>query len=157
MRAAQARRAYTLLEIILVMALIVIMSAIAIPVMQSMLSDARVTAAGDQVRGKLADTRANAMAEGRPWRLAFLPNTGVFQMAPEESTEWDSVVQDPIQSADFGPQFGSGGRCNHALDAPHGKGEWIGAEIKVQTPLLAQYAVAHYLEQDRVLDADVVD
>ncbi len=64
---------------------------------------------------------------------------------------------DEIQSADFGPQFGSGGRCNHALDAPHGKGEWIGAEIKLQTPLLAQYAVSHYLEQPRVLDADVLD
>jgi hypothetical protein len=64
---------------------------------------------------------------------------------------------DDIQSADFGPKFGSGGRCNHPLNAPHTKGEWIGAEIKVQTPLLAQYAVSHYLEQDRVLDADVVD
>ena len=37
------------------------------------------------------------------------------------------------------------------------EGEWIGAEITLQTPLLAQYAVSHYLEQDRVLDADVVD
>lgn len=62
-----------------------------------------------------------------------------------------------IQSADFGPQFGSGGRCKHPLNAPHNKGEWIGAEVKVATPLLAQYAVSHYLEQDRVLDADVVD
>ena len=64
---------------------------------------------------------------------------------------------DQIQSADFGPQFGSGGRCNHPPDAPHAKGEWIRAEIKLQTPLLAQYAVSHYLEQERVLDADVVD
>ena len=62
---------------------------------------------------------------------------------------------DQIQSTDFGPQFGSGGRCNHAPDAPHAKGEWIGAEIQVQTPLLAQYAISHYLEQERVLDADV--
>ena len=64
---------------------------------------------------------------------------------------------DEIQSADFGPQFGSGGRCNHALNAPHAKGEWIGAEIHLGTPLLAQYAVSHYLEQDRVLDADVLE
>ena len=71
---------------------------------------------------------------------------------------WREIRQfDDIQSADFGPQFGSGGRCNHPLNAPHAKGEWIGAEIKLQTPLLAQYAVSHYLEQDRVLDADVVD
>src|SRR3984885_13316904 len=62
---------------------------------------------------------------------------------------------DQIQSPDFGPQFGSGGRCNHAPDATHAKGEWIGAEIRLLTPLLAQYAVSHYLEQERVLDADV--
>lgn len=62
-----------------------------------------------------------------------------------------------IQRADFGPQFGSSGPCKHPPNMPHGKGEWIGAEIKVATPLLAQYAVSHYLEQDRVLDADVVD
>ncbi len=71
---------------------------------------------------------------------------------------WREIQQfDQIQSADFGPQFGSGGGCTHAPDAAHGKGEWIGAEIKLQTPLLAQYAVSHYLEQERVLDADVVD
>lgn len=71
---------------------------------------------------------------------------------------WRQIQQfDQIQSADFGPQFGSGGRCNHLPEAPHNKGEWIGAEIRVQTPLLAQYAVSHYLEQERVLDADVVE
>jgi hypothetical protein len=71
---------------------------------------------------------------------------------------WRQIQQfDQIQSADFGPQFGSRGRCNHAPNAPHNTGEWIGAEIRLQTPLLAQYAVSHYLEQERVLDADVVE
>jgi hypothetical protein len=71
---------------------------------------------------------------------------------------WHQIKQfDQPQSADFGPQFGSGGRCNHPPDAPHAKGEWIGAEIRLLTPLLAQYAVSHYLEQERVLDADVED
>jgi len=71
---------------------------------------------------------------------------------------WRQIRQfDQIQSAAFGPQFGSSGGCKHAANAPHPKGEWIGAEIKLETPLLAQYAVSHYLEQERVLDADVVD
>jgi hypothetical protein len=71
---------------------------------------------------------------------------------------WKNLQQfDPIQKAAFGPQFGSSGPENHPPTQPHTKGEWIGAEITVQTPLLAQYAVSHYLEQDRVLDADVVD
>lgn len=64
---------------------------------------------------------------------------------------------DQIQSAAFGPKFGCGGPCNHPINEPHNKGEWMGAEIRVQTPLLAQYAVSHYLEQERVLDADVVE
>jgi hypothetical protein len=70
---------------------------------------------------------------------------------------WNNLRQfDEIQGAGFGPQFGSSGPCKHPPGSPHLKGEWIGAEIKLQTPLLAQYAVSHYLEQDRVLDADVV-
>jgi hypothetical protein len=64
---------------------------------------------------------------------------------------------DEIQSASFGPQFGSSGLCHHDSHSPHPKGEWMGAEITLQTPLLAQYAVSHYLEQDRVLDADVIE
>jgi hypothetical protein len=79
---------------------------------------------------------------------------------------WREIKQfDQIQSADFGPQFGSGGlapsstaaRPSEARGNPYPKGAWMGAEIRLQTPLLAQYAVSHYLEQDRVLDADVVE
>jgi len=71
---------------------------------------------------------------------------------------WKELQQfDPIQSSEFGPRYGTSGTCRHPTNTPHGKGEWIGAEIQLQTPLLAQYAVSHYLEQTRVLDADVVD
>lgn len=69
---------------------------------------------------------------------------------------WREIKQfDQIQSAAFGSQFGSSGPCKHPPDAPHAKGEWIGAEIRLQTPLLAQYAMSHYLEQERVRDADI--
>jgi hypothetical protein len=71
---------------------------------------------------------------------------------------WREINQyDQIQSATFGPQFGSNGLANRPPGIPYAKDEWIGAEIKLQTPLLAQYAMSHYLEQARVLDADVVD
>jgi hypothetical protein len=77
---------------------------------------------------------------------------------------WREIKQfDQIQSAHFGPQFGSGGLPASPVAkaapprTPYPKGAWIGAEIRLQTPLLAQYAVSHYLEQERVLDADVVE
>ena len=94
------RQAYTLMEMLLVMALIVIMTAVSIPVMQTMLTDSRLTAAGDAVRARLADTRGKAMEEGRPWRLAFIANTGVYQYAPEDSTEWDQVHQELVDKDD---------------------------------------------------------
>ena len=69
---------------------------------------------------------------------------------------WQKIRQfDEIQSAAFGPEYGTSGECKHAPTAPHAKGEWRGALIRVRDPLLAQYAMSHYLEQERVLDADV--
>lgn len=70
---------------------------------------------------------------------------------------WTRLHQfEPVEAAVFGDRLGSGRACNHRRDLPHPPGEWISAEIQVETPLPAQYAMAHYLEQDRVLDADVV-
>jgi len=69
---------------------------------------------------------------------------------------WQKIRQfDEIQSAAFGPEYGTSGECKHAPTAPHAQGEWRGALIKVRDPLLAQYAMSHYLEQGQVLDADV--
>jgi prepilin-type N-terminal cleavage/methylation domain-containing protein len=85
------RYAYTLLEMMLVLAIIVIAAALSIPVMQTMLDDARQSAAGDMIRGKAAETRARAMESGRAWRLAYLPNTGVFQLAPDDAADWDNT------------------------------------------------------------------
>ena len=66
---------------------------------------------------------------------------------------WRSITQyDQIQSAAFGPRFGSGGPCNHPTDAPHAKGEWVGAEIR-----LRWIDGVLRLAEERVLDADVVD
>lgn len=69
---------------------------------------------------------------------------------------WRAIRQfDPIREASFGPQYGSGHGYADGSRQPQPKGAWCGAMITLQTPLLAQYAVAHYLEQPRVLDADV--
>ena len=69
---------------------------------------------------------------------------------------WRQIRQfDEIQGVAFGPEYGTSGECKHTPTEPHVKGEWRGALVKVRDPLLAQYAMSHYLEQERVLDADV--
>jgi len=62
---------------------------------------------------------------------------------------------DPAESSLVEFEHGIGNTCTHSVDVPHLQGERIGAAIRLETTLLAQYAVAHYLEQDRVLDADI--
>lgn len=53
----------------------------------------------------------------------------------------------------FGPEEGSSGPCDHLPEEPHGEGEWCCGVVLVEQHLLAEYAIAHYLEQPRVKDA----
>ncbi len=132
----------------LVLAIIVIAAGLSIPMMQAMLDDARETAAGDMIRGKAAETRAHAMETGKAWRFAYLPGTGVIQIAPDDSDDWNStgdhtpiekedlirdempkdIVWDQPDAADANPpairvadsEFAAGGRAG----APPGTDSW---------------------------------
>lgn len=67
---------------------------------------------------------------------------------------WEGLPHFPeVHSGRFGPEEGSSGPCQHGTDEPHSAGEWCGAVVVVENHLLAEYALAHYLEQARVLDA----
>lgn len=44
--------------------------------------------------------------------------------------------------------------CGHAPDQTHPPGEWGEASLKFED-FIAEYAIAHYLKQDRVLDANI--
>ena len=69
---------------------------------------------------------------------------------------WETIRQfEMIQNAQFGPEYGLGGPCRHSPQEVHPQGEWWGAEIQLPNSLVAQYAMVHYLEQERVLDADI--
>ena len=67
---------------------------------------------------------------------------------------WDQLRHyEEVAGGRFGPDEGSSGECRHLPDQPHLRGEWIGAVALVEKYLLAEYAVAHYLKQPRILDA----
>ncbi len=83
-----ARPGFTLLEILLVMAILVALAAIAFPTMSAMYGDIRVKAGADDVRGAWTECRAYAIDEGRPYRFAVQPNTGKFRLAPHSDEFW---------------------------------------------------------------------
>lgn len=96
------RRGYTLMEMVLVLAIMVIAAAIAVPVVQTMLDDANMTAGADQMRARLADARARALDSGTPWKLAYQPGSGVYQYAAEsDDASWSDTGSDEKETQDF--------------------------------------------------------
>jgi len=82
------RSAYTLFEIVLVMAVVVILSAIAYPSLKSMYGPYKLNGAIDSVRGAWSEARARAIAEGRPYRFSVEPNGTHFRVAPDSGDYW---------------------------------------------------------------------
>ncbi len=81
------RRGFTLLEVTLVMAVMVLLAAMALPSIETMYGDVRLSAAADQVRGRWADARSKAIDEGRPYRFATQPD-GQYKIAPDTADFW---------------------------------------------------------------------
>jgi prepilin-type N-terminal cleavage/methylation domain-containing protein len=89
------RRGFTLFEMLIVLAIIVVVSALAVPVIRTMLDDAHMNAGADMVRARLADARAKAFDSGKPWKFAYLPSSGIFQLAAEDDDEWSGSDHEP--------------------------------------------------------------
>ncbi len=86
---AASRPAYTLFELMLVMAVLVLAASITIPVISALRNPHLARAAADMVRARWADMRNRAMQEGRAYKFSVVENTGRFKIEPEEEAEGD--------------------------------------------------------------------
>jgi prepilin-type N-terminal cleavage/methylation domain-containing protein len=83
------RRGFTLLEVLLVIAILVMLAAVAYPSLKAMYMDARVKAAADQVREEWTEARSHAIEGGMLYRFAVQPGTGKYRVAPDADEYWD--------------------------------------------------------------------
>jgi prepilin-type N-terminal cleavage/methylation domain-containing protein len=98
------RPGFTLLEVVLVAALLVILAAITYPTASSMFAHEKVKAAADSVRGSMANARSRAVSEGRRYKLAIVANKGNFRIAPDSPSYWSgSGTGDEGTSNSSGP------------------------------------------------------
>ena len=88
----QPRQAFTLLELVLVMTILVMLAAISYPSIDAMYGSYRVQAATDQVRAAWAEARTHAANEGRPYRFSIVPNKRNFRVAPVGSVRPAGIV-----------------------------------------------------------------
>ena len=90
---------YTLIEIIVVMAVIVLLGAVFIPILTSVEGDRPIKAAGDLMRARMAEARARAMDDGIAYRLALSQDGRRVRIAPDDQTQ-KAVPPDEGESSD---------------------------------------------------------
>lgn len=78
------RKAFTLLEICLVVAIMAILVGIAYPSLDAMYGGFKITAATDTLRAAWAEARARSVNEGRSYRFSIVPGKGNFRIAPDD-------------------------------------------------------------------------
>lgn len=72
----------TLIEILVVLALLVVIGGLVIPVFEGSIASVRLRRAGDQVVTGWSRARAEAIESGQPYQFRFTPETGTFVVEP---------------------------------------------------------------------------
>jgi len=77
------RAGYTILELMVVLALLIILGAVIIPSFAGFYGNTKQRAAADTVRQRLAEARAKAMERGMPFRVAVHADMTRIRVAPD--------------------------------------------------------------------------
>lgn len=77
------RRGFTLIEVMLVLAVLILLAAVLLPSISVFRGDSRPQAAVDSIRGELAIARGRAMIENRPYRIAIDETKTRIRRAPD--------------------------------------------------------------------------
>ncbi len=84
----RSRAAFTILEVVLVIALLAILVALVFPTLDSMYGHHKVTAGTDAVRSAWVTAQARAIDQGVPYRFSYIPEHGNYRIAPDAEAYW---------------------------------------------------------------------
>src|SRR5262245_9012842 len=93
-KTARSERGFTLLEVLIVVAIFVIVTAIAVPNVTAVLSNARMRASITSFSGVLQSTRMLAVKENRTMTTHMLTQSGGLVAWAKDATESDLSVHD---------------------------------------------------------------
>lgn len=153
------RDGVTLLEILLVVAVIAILSSIALPLWDAMLQSEKVARAADIVRAELGATRVLAIQEGEEYVFCYVPESGQFwreplatmtgtsslqagepitdQLAVPPSNQLpqgvvfaQGVAEESVRSQQLEEETGAAANCNRIIFYPDGTSQTAGIIIR---------------------------
>lgn len=82
---ATRRSGYTLVEIIVVVAILILVGAVVVPTMTGMTGNTKVKGAADTVKSHLLEARLNAIDEGRPYVFSMNADGTKMRVAPDDT------------------------------------------------------------------------
>jgi prepilin-type N-terminal cleavage/methylation domain-containing protein len=82
------RPGFSLLEVIVVMAILLMISAACYPTLKSSYGYFKLNGGIDSVRAAWAQARAHAIEQGRPYRFSVEPGGSHFRVAPDRPDYW---------------------------------------------------------------------
>lgn len=120
---SRRRPGFTLLELLLVLALLAAVMALALPSVGMMMADGRIKRAGNQVQIALADARLEAMRSGRTQVFRCQLGTGQYTLTPLHS------AADMTEAADMAGQIVPGSAGSAAAASTYTPPEPVAVEI----------------------------
>lgn len=97
------RKGVTLLEILLVVAVIAILAALSVPLWRNMLESEKVTRSGDIIRAEIGAARVNAIRESTEFVFCYIPETGQFWNEPLSNSTSPLLVDAPTSKVSLPP------------------------------------------------------
>lgn len=98
------RRAYTLVELLIVMVLLAILFGLAWPTLRSPWGQSKLQDAGEKVRAAMAEARREAITSVQPWQFCYRPGTADYVIGPlhldDESNPIASEASDRDDESD---------------------------------------------------------
>jgi prepilin-type N-terminal cleavage/methylation domain-containing protein len=88
MHARRGRSGYTLLEVLIVCAILAILATLTYPSLRGMYPYYKLQGGADAVRAAWAHARARAIEEGRPYRFSIDDLGSHFRIAPDREDYW---------------------------------------------------------------------
>jgi type II secretory pathway pseudopilin PulG len=106
------RQAFTLVEVMLTLCLMVIIAGLAWPVLIGGFANQRLRGAADQIRAEWVAARVEAMDSGRTYLFRYTPDDGRFCLEPHAAAESadDPVFNDSFDGASGGQGYAGGPR-----------------------------------------------
>lgn len=94
-----APRAFTLLELLIVLAVLSGVAALAWPTVRGLLAKSEVLGAARRLRAALARARLDAIESARPWQFRYLPGSGRYEIGPLLGEESGGPADDAAPAA----------------------------------------------------------